>query len=60
MPNGRATRTVVASLTMEAAHDPDDQELAVLVGEMSVQVLSPEYASGRRLAPGVSRPGGRP
>jgi transcriptional regulator with XRE-family HTH domain len=30
-------RTVVASLRMEAAEDPDDPELAVLVGELSVQ-----------------------
>jgi hypothetical protein len=30
-------RTVVASLRMEAAQDPDDPELAVLVGELSVQ-----------------------
>jgi transcriptional regulator with XRE-family HTH domain len=29
-------RTVVASLRMEAARDPDDPELAVLVGELSV------------------------
>jgi transcriptional regulator with XRE-family HTH domain len=30
-------RTVVASLRMEAAKDPDDPELAVLVGELSVR-----------------------
>jgi transcriptional regulator with XRE-family HTH domain len=30
-------RTVVASLRMEAATDPDDPELAVLVGELAVQ-----------------------
>jgi len=30
-------RTAVASLRMEAAADPDDPELAVLVGELSVQ-----------------------
>jgi anti-sigma factor RsiW len=30
-------RTVVASLRMEAAKDPDDPELAVLVGDLSVQ-----------------------
>jgi transcriptional regulator with XRE-family HTH domain len=30
-------RTVVASLRIEAARDPDDPELAVLVGELSVQ-----------------------
>jgi transcriptional regulator with XRE-family HTH domain len=29
--------TAVASLRMEAAHDPDDPELAVLVGELAVQ-----------------------
>jgi transcriptional regulator with XRE-family HTH domain len=29
-------RTVVASLRMEAAKDPDDPELAILVGELSV------------------------
>jgi transcriptional regulator with XRE-family HTH domain len=32
-----AARTAVASLRMEAAHDPDDPDLAVLVGELSVQ-----------------------
>jgi hypothetical protein len=30
-------RAVVASLRMEAAKDPDDPELAILVGELSVQ-----------------------
>jgi transcriptional regulator with XRE-family HTH domain len=30
-------RTAVAALRMEAARDPDDPELAVLVGELSVQ-----------------------
>jgi transcriptional regulator with XRE-family HTH domain len=30
-------RIVVASLRMEAANDPDDPELAILVGELSVQ-----------------------
>jgi transcriptional regulator with XRE-family HTH domain len=30
-------RTAVAALRMEAAHDPDDPELARLVGELSVQ-----------------------
>jgi transcriptional regulator with XRE-family HTH domain len=30
-------RTVVAALRMEAARDPDDPELAVLVGELAVQ-----------------------
>jgi transcriptional regulator with XRE-family HTH domain len=30
-------RTVVAALRMEAAQDPDDPELALLVGELSVQ-----------------------
>jgi transcriptional regulator with XRE-family HTH domain len=29
--------TVIAALRMEAAHDPDDPELAVLVGELAVQ-----------------------
>jgi transcriptional regulator with XRE-family HTH domain len=32
-----AARTGVASLRMEAAHDPDAPDLAVLVGELSVQ-----------------------
>lgn len=32
-----AARTSVAALRMEAAHDPDDPDLAVLVGELSVQ-----------------------
>jgi transcriptional regulator with XRE-family HTH domain len=32
-----AARGAVASLRMEAAHDPDDPDLAVLVGELSVQ-----------------------
>jgi len=32
-----AARTAVASLRMEAAHDPRDRELAALVGELSVQ-----------------------
>jgi transcriptional regulator with XRE-family HTH domain len=30
-------RTAVAALRMDAAHDPDDPDLAVLVGELSVQ-----------------------
>jgi transcriptional regulator with XRE-family HTH domain len=30
-------RTAVAALRMQAAHDPDDPELAVLVGELSIQ-----------------------
>ena len=33
----RDARTVVATLRMAAAKDPDDPELAVLVGELSVQ-----------------------
>ena len=33
----RDARIVVASLRMEAANDPDDPELAILVGELSVQ-----------------------
>jgi transcriptional regulator with XRE-family HTH domain len=32
-----AARTAVASLRMEAARDPEDPELALLVGELSVQ-----------------------
>jgi len=32
-----AARTAVASLRMEAAHEPDDPDLALLVGELSVQ-----------------------
>jgi transcriptional regulator with XRE-family HTH domain len=33
----RDARIVVASLRMEAANDPDDPELAILIGELSVQ-----------------------
>ena len=33
----RAARTAVATLRMEAATDPDDADLALLVGELSVQ-----------------------
>lgn len=32
-----AARSAVASLRMEGAHDPDDPDLAVLVGELSVR-----------------------
>ena len=38
-----AGRTVVASLRMEAAEDPDDPQLAALVGELSVQ--DPDFSS---------------
>lgn len=32
-----AAQSAVASLRMEAAHDPDERDLAILVGELSVQ-----------------------